>query len=96
VVDQYLDDINQQDRGDAQTLICTPLVTSWREKIDKPGGDFTVTITDKSFETSTPGTGSLNLKYSLSVKDIKTSETATSQVTFKVIQESGLKICGEQ
>jgi hypothetical protein len=55
-----------------------------------------VTITDKSFETSTPGTGSLNLKYSLSVKDIKTSETATSQVTFKVIQESGLKICGEQ
>ncbi len=96
VVDQYLDDINKQDRADAQTLVCTPLVNSWKQKIDQPGGDFTVTITDKVFESSNPGSASLDLKYSLSVKSISSGQTGTSDVTFTVVRESGLKICGEQ
>ena len=96
VVDQYLDDINAQNRSDAQTLICTKLVDGWKQKIDQPGGDFTVTITDKSFQDSSPSTEGLDLKYSLSVKSISSGQTGTSDVTFTVVQDSGLKICGEQ
>jgi hypothetical protein len=96
VVEQYLDDINAQNRSDAQTLICSPLVTTWKKKIDEPNGDFTVTITDKVFEDSTPDTDSLDLKYSLSVKSIKSGETGTSDVTFTVVREDGLKLCGEK
>jgi hypothetical protein len=96
IVQQYLDDINSQDRTDAQTLICTALVSSWRQKIDQSGGDFTVKVTDSTFETSTQQTESLDLKYTLSVKAIDSGQTGTSEVTFKVVEESGLKICGEK
>jgi hypothetical protein len=96
VIVRYLNDVNAQDRADAQTIVCAPLVTTWKSSIDKPGGDFTVSIAKATFEGSTPQSAGLDLAYSLDVKDITSGTTATSKVTFTVVDDNGLKLCGEK
>jgi hypothetical protein len=97
VVSQYLKDVNAQDRTDAATLICPELVDAWRSSIDKASGDFTVSVTNSTFQGSTPTSDGLDLKYSLDVKSTKTSQTGTSPVTFTIVDRSGdLLICGEK
>jgi hypothetical protein len=97
VVDQYLRDVNAQDRADAETLICTPLVDTWKATIDATNGDFTVKVTNSMFQTSKPNARGLDLSYSLDVSDITSGRTAVSPVTFTVVNEIGdLKICGEK
>ncbi|MDQ2748643.1 MAG: hypothetical protein M3Y44_03790 [Actinomycetota bacterium] len=96
VVDQYLKDVNAQDRTDAATLICPELVDTWRSSIDKASGDFTVTVTKSTYQGSTPNSRGLDLKYSLDVKSVKTSQTGVSPVIFTVVERTGdLLICGE-
>ena len=96
VVVQYINDINAQDRTDAQTIICSALVDKWKSSIDSAGGDFTVTVTTATFEGSTPSSQGLDLKYSLDVKAISSGATGVSPVTFTIVDEGGLKICGEK
>ncbi|PZS28035.1 MAG: hypothetical protein DLM58_17855 [Pseudonocardiales bacterium] len=97
VVTRYLDDVNAQDRTDAETLICPELRTTWRDSIDKTSGDFTVTVTNSTFESSTTVSAGLDLKYSLDVKSTTTSQTGVSPVTFTIVERSGeLLICGEK
>ena len=97
VVERYLDDVNTQDRTDAATLICPELVDTWRTSIDKASGDFTVTVTSKTYQGATPASRGLDLKYSLNVKSVKTSQTGVSPVVFTVVKRSAdLLICGEK
>jgi hypothetical protein len=96
VVEQYLNDINDQDRTDAQTLICPPLVASWKSAIDKPGGDFTVEVTDKTFKNSDSTSDGLEVTYNLHVKAVESGQTGASDATFVVVDQDGLKICGEK
>ena len=95
VVVRYLDDVNAQDRTDAETLICSSVVETWKASIDKAGGDFTVSVTHATFQGSTASTDGLDVKYSLDVKELTSSKTGTSPVTFTIVDEGGLKICGE-
>ncbi|HEV7191778.1 MAG TPA: hypothetical protein VGN35_01135 [Jatrophihabitantaceae bacterium] len=93
---QYLDDINAHNRADATTLICANRVSDWQATIDKPGGDFTVTITKATFKDYQATSDGLNLDYALDVKSVDTSQSRTSNVTFTVISDvAGLRICGE-
>jgi hypothetical protein len=72
-------------------------VDAWRSSIDKASGDFTVSVTNSTFQGSTPTSDGLDLKYSLDVKSTKTSQTGTSPVTFTIVDRSGdLLICGEK
>jgi hypothetical protein len=96
VVGQYLDDINAQDRNHAATLICPEIVDKWRSSIDQPSGDFTVTITDRTYQGSATNDPGLDVKYLLSVKDRNSAKTGSSTVTFTVVDEGGAKICGEK
>jgi hypothetical protein len=97
VVSRYLQDVNDQDRTDAATLICPELVDTWRTQIDKPSGDFTVTVTKSTFQESTATSDGLDLKYSLDVKSTTTSQTGVSPVVFTIVDRSGdLLICGER
>jgi len=97
IVERYLDDINDQDRAHAQTLICPELAGTWRTTIDQPGGDFTVTITGRTFERSTLRSEGIDLVYSLDVRSRTTGRTGVSPVTFTVIDRRGdLLICGER
>jgi hypothetical protein len=38
----------------------------------------------------------LDLKYSLNVKAVSSGATGVSPVTFTIVDEGGLKICGEK
>lgn len=96
VVERYIQDINAQDEQDAATLICSAALDRWRKAIHEEGGDFTVTVTDASYEGSSANpSGGLDVRYTLAVQSRTSSETGTANVTFTVIDEGGPKICGE-
>jgi hypothetical protein len=96
VVERYIRDINAQDEDDATTLICSAALENWKKAIHEKGGDFTVTVTDSSYEGSSPNSkDGLDLRYNLSVQDRTTSKSGSTPVTFTVIDEGGPKICGE-
>lgn len=102
LVVRYLDDVNTQNRSDAQSLICTSLADSWRSTIDQPNGDFTVRVTKATFTNYHPTTDGIQLDYTLDVTPAtaatagSTSDTAESAVTFTVVHDlTGLRICGE-
>ncbi|MDP9117432.1 MAG: hypothetical protein M3O28_09350, partial [Actinomycetota bacterium] len=90
---RYLNDVNTRNRADGQTLICAAKVASWRSSIDQSRGDFTVNIVQATFQGATPRSTGIELKYALQITTAGTA--ANNSVTFTVIDEHGLKICGE-
>jgi hypothetical protein len=96
-VEKYFQDINAQNESDAATLICAEVVDSWRSAIHGNGGDFTVTVTNFSFVSSTAASfGGLDVKYQLDLKSNASSQTGQTPITFTIIDQNGPKICGEQ
>jgi hypothetical protein len=97
LVVRYLDDINRLDRTSAQQLICTPLVDGWKATIDQPGGDFTISVDQATFQRATAHPGGLDVTYSLAVTDRSTGGQSTNQVTFTVLPDAAgqLQLCGE-
>ena len=96
LVVKYLDDVNAQNRTAAKSLICDALVNDWQSTIDQPGGDFTVSVTRATFQTSQATATGVELEYTLEVQSVGTNELSVNTVAFTVVDSAGtLQICGE-
>jgi hypothetical protein len=96
VVVRYLDDINTQNRTDAASLICPGQLTAWHQKIDQPGGDFTLAVLRADFHGATATAGGDALSYELDVRPRQSTEVNTNSVVFTVIGSPGAyQLCGE-
>jgi hypothetical protein len=96
VVVRYLDDINTQNRTDAASLICASQLSAWQQKIDQPGGDFTVAVSRAVFHGATAAADGDALSYELDVRGRQADEVNTNTITFTVIGSPGAyQLCGE-
>jgi hypothetical protein len=94
VAEQYMADVNSQNKADALTLICDAAKSSYQQELTKPDNDFAFTwkaiqyvdVTNSDDQTTT-------VAYHVTLTQGTDSQSAT--VTFDVIDEGGPKLCGE-